>query len=60
MAALAAPAGIAGSFAVGYVRAESRHFRDAVQLLVAMGGGWWDAGIVGVRKERAPDPELPQ
>ncbi len=29
---------------MGYVRAESQRYRDAVQLLVAMGGGWWEAG----------------
>jgi NodT family efflux transporter outer membrane factor (OMF) lipoprotein len=45
---------------LGYVRAEAQRFRDAVQLLVAMGGGWWDVGIVVARNDRAPDPELPQ
>ena len=36
---------------VGYVRATSQRFRDAVQLLVAMGGGWWDAGIALARND---------
>jgi NodT family efflux transporter outer membrane factor (OMF) lipoprotein len=28
---------------LGYVRAESQRYQDTIQLLVAMGGGWWDA-----------------
>jgi NodT family efflux transporter outer membrane factor (OMF) lipoprotein len=27
---------------LGYVRAEAQRYQDTVQLLVAMGGGWWD------------------
>jgi NodT family efflux transporter outer membrane factor (OMF) lipoprotein len=45
---------------LGYVRATSQRFRDAVQLLVAMGGGWWDAPIAVARNDRGADPELPQ
>jgi NodT family efflux transporter outer membrane factor (OMF) lipoprotein len=28
---------------LGYVRAQSQRYQDTVQLLVAMGGGWWNA-----------------
>jgi NodT family efflux transporter outer membrane factor (OMF) lipoprotein len=45
---------------LGYVRAASQRFRDAVQLLVAMGGGWWGAGSAVARNDRSADPELPQ
>jgi NodT family efflux transporter outer membrane factor (OMF) lipoprotein len=27
----------------GYVRADAQRYVDTIQLLVAMGGGWWDA-----------------
>ena len=27
---------------LGYVRAEAQRYQDTVQLLVAMGGGWWN------------------
>lgn len=27
---------------LGYVRAEAQRYQDTAQLLVAMGGGWWD------------------
>jgi outer membrane protein TolC len=27
---------------LGYIRAEAQRYQDTVQLLVAMGGGWWD------------------
>jgi NodT family efflux transporter outer membrane factor (OMF) lipoprotein len=28
---------------LGYVRADAQRYQDTIQLLVAMGGGWWDA-----------------
>jgi NodT family efflux transporter outer membrane factor (OMF) lipoprotein len=28
---------------LGYVRAQAQRYQDTIQLLVAMGGGWWDA-----------------
>jgi NodT family efflux transporter outer membrane factor (OMF) lipoprotein len=28
---------------LGYVRAEAQRYQDTAQLLVAIGGGWWDA-----------------
>jgi NodT family efflux transporter outer membrane factor (OMF) lipoprotein len=30
---------------LGYVRAQAQRYQDTVQLLVAMGGGWWDANL---------------
>jgi len=32
---------------LGYVRAQAQRYQDTVQLLVAMGGGWWDANLTG-------------
>jgi NodT family efflux transporter outer membrane factor (OMF) lipoprotein len=31
---------------LGYIRAQAQHYQDTIQLLVAMGGGWWDANLV--------------
>jgi NodT family efflux transporter outer membrane factor (OMF) lipoprotein len=30
---------------LGYVRVEAQRFQDTIQLLVAMGGGWWGADL---------------
>jgi hypothetical protein len=30
---------------LGYVRAEAQRYQNTIQLLVAMGGGWWDAKL---------------
>ena len=30
---------------LGYVRATAQRYQDSVQLLVAMGGGWWGANL---------------
>jgi len=30
---------------VGYVRAQAQRYQDTIQLLVAMGGGWWDVNL---------------
>jgi outer membrane protein TolC len=30
---------------LGYVQAEAQRYKDSVQLLVAMGGGWWGANL---------------
>jgi NodT family efflux transporter outer membrane factor (OMF) lipoprotein len=30
---------------LGYVGAEALRYRDTIQLLVAMGGGWWDTSV---------------
>jgi len=31
---------------LGNVRAEAQRYQDTVQLLAAMGGGWWDQKLV--------------
>jgi NodT family efflux transporter outer membrane factor (OMF) lipoprotein len=33
---------------LGYIRAKAQHYQDTIQLLVAMGGGWWDAKSVPI------------
>ena len=30
---------------LGYVQAQAQRYQDTVELLVAMGGGWWDAHL---------------
>jgi hypothetical protein len=35
---------------VGYVRADAQRYQDTVQLLVAMGGGWWDRKLIRGRR----------
>lgn len=30
---------------LGYIRARGQYYQDTIQLLVAMGGGWWDAKL---------------
>jgi len=30
---------------LGFVRAEAQRYQDTIQLLVAMGGGWWDMNL---------------
>lgn len=30
---------------LGYVRAEAQRYQDTIQLLVALGGGWWEADL---------------
>ncbi len=30
---------------LGYARVQAQRYQDSVQLLVAMGGGWWDANL---------------
>jgi NodT family efflux transporter outer membrane factor (OMF) lipoprotein len=36
---------------LGYIRARAQYYQDTIQLLVAMGGGWWDAKLVA-REDR--------
>ena len=36
---------------LGYVRAEAQRYQDTAQLLVAMGGGWWDANLAMARAD---------
>ena len=30
---------------LGYARAQTQRYQDTIQLLAAMGGGWWDANL---------------
>ena len=30
---------------LGYVRADAQRYQDTIQLLIAMGGGWWGANL---------------
>ncbi len=46
---------------LGYVRAEAQRYEDTVQLLVAMGGGWWKADLTAAstpsrQSVRTPPP----
>jgi NodT family efflux transporter outer membrane factor (OMF) lipoprotein len=36
---------------LGYVRAEAQRYQDTIQLLVAMGGGWWDEKLAMHEKD---------
>jgi NodT family efflux transporter outer membrane factor (OMF) lipoprotein len=39
---------------LGYVRAEAQRYRDTAQLLVAMGGGWWEANLAAAQGVSSP------
>ena len=39
---------------LGYVRAEAQRYQDTIQLLVAMGGGWWDADLALAQDASSP------
>ena len=39
---------------VGYVRAEAQRYQDTIQLLVAMGGGWWGANLSATNATTVP------
>jgi NodT family efflux transporter outer membrane factor (OMF) lipoprotein len=41
---------------LGYVRAEAQRYQDTIQLLVAMGGGWWGANLT-VADNNDPAPK---
>ena len=45
---------------LGYVRAEAQRYQDTVQLLVAMGGGWWDQKFASVDGGGNPARNDPQ
>jgi NodT family efflux transporter outer membrane factor (OMF) lipoprotein len=45
---------------LGYVRAEAQRYQDTVQLLVAMGGGWWDQKLASADGGRNPARNDPQ
>jgi len=36
---------------LGYVRAETQRYEDSTQLLVAMGGGWWEVSLEARRDD---------
>jgi NodT family efflux transporter outer membrane factor (OMF) lipoprotein len=39
---------------LGYVRAQAQRYQDTIQLLVAMGGGWWDAKLSAANAHSEP------
>jgi NodT family efflux transporter outer membrane factor (OMF) lipoprotein len=39
---------------LGYVRAEAQRYQDTIQLLVAMGGGWWGADLTVANNNSQP------
>jgi len=39
---------------LGYVRAEAQRYQDTIQLLVAMGGGWWGAHLTVANNNNQP------
>jgi NodT family efflux transporter outer membrane factor (OMF) lipoprotein len=39
---------------LGYVRAEAQRYQDTIQLLVAMGGGWWGAHLTVANDNNQP------
>ena len=39
---------------LGYVRAEAQRYQDTIQLLVAMGGGWWGADLTAANNNNQP------
>ncbi len=39
---------------LGYVRAQAQRYQDTVQLLVAMGGGWWKADLTAANTPSRP------
>jgi NodT family efflux transporter outer membrane factor (OMF) lipoprotein len=43
---------------LAYTRAQAMRYQDTIQLLVAMGGGWWNANLTV--SENNPSPELRQ
>jgi NodT family efflux transporter outer membrane factor (OMF) lipoprotein len=45
---------------LGYVRAEAQRYQDTVQLLVAMGGGWWDQKLASADGGGNPARNDPQ
>jgi NodT family efflux transporter outer membrane factor (OMF) lipoprotein len=44
----------------GEVRAEARRYQDTTQLLVAMGGGWWDASAPGLQATKPSSERMQQ
>jgi NodT family efflux transporter outer membrane factor (OMF) lipoprotein len=44
---------------LGYVRAEAQRYEHTVQLLVAMGGGWWRADLTAANAPSRPSARPP-
>jgi NodT family efflux transporter outer membrane factor (OMF) lipoprotein len=40
---------------LGYARAEAQRYQDTIQLLVAMGGGWWGADLTVANNNNQPE-----
>lgn len=43
---------------LGYARAQTQRYQDTVQLLAAMGGGWWDANLTVTDNSDAAKREI--
>jgi NodT family efflux transporter outer membrane factor (OMF) lipoprotein len=43
---------------LGYVRVQEQRYQDTIQLLAAMGGGWWDANLAFADNAKTPNPEI--
>jgi NodT family efflux transporter outer membrane factor (OMF) lipoprotein len=41
---------------LGYLQAQAQRYQDTAQLLVAMGGGWWGAGLTSADNSPARRP----
>jgi outer membrane protein TolC len=39
---------------LGYVRAQAQRYQDTTQLLVAMGGGWWEGNLSAANARPEP------
>jgi len=39
---------------LAYTRAQAMRYQDTIQLLVAMGGGWWDAKLTVIDNYSPP------
>jgi len=44
---------------LGYVRAQAQRYQDTVQLLVAMGGGWWKADLTAANSPSQASARTP-
>ena len=43
---------------LGYARVQAQRYQDTIQLLAAMGGGWWDANLTVADNARPPNREI--
>jgi outer membrane protein TolC len=42
---------------LSYIRAKAQRYQDTIQLLVAMGGGWWDAKLAAREGRKTSIPK---